>query len=85
MHKKQFPTGGLLHNLDQYLWNALAHVVDPQLIKEISNTGSKDKGKQKKVKGKQRAIREALKKMGIGWVAINTNPYRPVYGAIGNI
>ena len=45
--KKQFPAGGLLHNLDQYIWNALAHV-DPQLIEEISNTGNKDKRKQKK-------------------------------------
>ena len=67
---KQFPVGGLLHNLDQYIWNALAHV-DPQLIEEISNTG---KGGKQKVKGKQRAIREALNKIGIGWVAINTNP-----------
>ena len=55
-------------------------LIDSQLIKEISNTGNKRK--QKKVKGKQRAIREALNKIGIGWVAINTNPYRPVYGAM---
>ena len=43
---KQFPKGALLHNLDQYIWDAISHI-DPQLF------NAKDKRKQV-------AIREAL-------------------------
>ena len=61
-----FPEG-LLHNLDQYVWDALAHI-DPQLF----NT---------KNKRKQVAIREALNIIGMGWVATNETPYRKAVGA----
>jgi len=54
-----FPEG-LLHNLDQYVWNALVHI-DPQLF----NT----KGKRKQV-----AIREALNRINMGWVGTNETP-----------
>jgi len=62
-----FPEG-LLHNLDQYVWDALAHI-DPQLF----NT---------KNKRKQVAIREALNIIGMGWVATNETPYRKAVGAL---
>ena len=65
---KQFPEGGLLNNLDQYIWDAIAHI-DPQLF----NT----KGKRKQV-----AIREALNLIGMGWVATNETPYRKAVGAL---
>ena len=65
---KRFPEGGLLHNLDQYIWDAIAHI-DPQLF----NT----KGKRKQV-----AIREALNLIGMGWVATNETPYRKAVGAL---
>ena len=74
---KQFPKGGLLHNLDQYVWDALAHI-DPQLLNtKIENV----RGKRTRTR-KQVAIREALNLIGMGWVAINTHSYRPVYGAL---
>jgi len=63
-----FPEGGLLHNLDQYVWDALVHI-DPQLF----NT----KGKRKQV-----AIREALNRINTGWVGTNETPYRKAVGAL---
>ena len=74
---KQFPEGGLLNNLDQYIWDALAHI-DPQLF----NTPIENRrGKLTRTR-KQVAIREALNFIGMGWVAINGQTYRPVYGAL---
>jgi len=68
-----FPEGGLLHNLDQYIWDALAHI-DPQLFNtKIEN------GKRKR---KQVAIREALNILGMGWIATNETPYRKAVGAL---
>ena len=65
---KEFPKGCLLHNLDQYIWDALAHI-DPQLF------NTKDKRKQV-------AIREALNVIGMGWVGTNETPYRKAVGAL---
>ena len=69
---KQFPEGGLLNNLDQYIWDALAHI-DPQRIETLFNT----KGKRKQV-----AIREALNIIDMGWVGTNETPYRKAVGAL---
>lgn len=63
---KSFPQNSLLYGLDDIIWDAIAHV-DPKYF----NT----KGKRKQV-----AIREALNKIGLGWVDTSTYPHRTVVG-----
>jgi len=60
---KEFPESSLLAGYEDAIWRALAHV-DP---KEFDRK-----------KGMQMPIREALGKIGLGWVASNSVPVRMV-------
>ena len=57
---------GLLAGLDDDFWNAMWHV------KFIDDKGT--------IKKCQVVVREALVKIGMGWYATNTNPYRRAFG-----
>eukprot|EP00804_Cyclotella_cryptica_P008038 CCRYP_004547-RA/>CCRYP_004547-RA protein AED:0.23 eAED:0.23 QI:278/1/1/1/0/0/3/1590/422 len=69
---KRFPPTSLLHNLDDTLWNALAHV-SPALF-------NKPKGKEEQ----DVALRVALRKIGMGWVATNNTYIRQVRSGFYN-
>jgi hypothetical protein len=65
--KQQLPKNGLLAGKDQLLWDALAHV---QL--KFDN--------KRRLQNCQVFVREALEKIGLGWVATNTTAYRRALG-----
>lgn len=63
--KQPWPQG-LLHGLDDAIWEALAHVP--------TDIYQQKKGQQ------QATIREALNLIGMGWIATNTTSYRMAMG-----
>mmetsp|Transcript_66475 Transcript_66475/g.191903 ORF Transcript_66475/g.191903 Transcript_66475/m.191903 type:complete len:208 (+) Transcript_66475:215-838(+) len=70
MIKRGFPKGSLLENKEEFVWEALGDI-SPQVFEKTTK--------------KQLVIREALNRLGLGWVATNTTPFRVAVGGLYDV
>ena len=70
----KFPPSSILAGYEDAIWRALAHVNPKEFDREKYSNGND--------KGKQIPVREALEKIGLGWVATNSQSLRPVIGKL---